>query len=402
MRLGGMRWVDHWVGLPLCFLFGLLAEAARRIRPRRREVTGTRPLAVFKFFGLGSILEATPLLRAVRARHAQAPLVFVTFEETGALVRRLGLCSEVLVLRTGSPLTFVGDCLRAILHLRRIGVEAVVDLEFYSKFSTLLSFLSGAHVRIGYHLNEFWRRSLVTHPIYYNPFRHISDVFGEAALQLGVALEDHRISRLEVPPEARRAAEEGLRAAGWRGGPLLGVNVNAGELCRERRWPLDRFAAVLEGLFRNRPALWAVLTGAPSERVYTASLAERLPPDLRQRVFVAAGAWSLDAFIAGLSLMDGFLTNDSGPMHIAASVGAPMVTLWGPARPGFIAPQVENLRVLYANYRCSPCVNMFTSFEGMWCRHEGWCMLEIPVQDVLKAVNEMLDEAAPRSGNAGA
>jgi hypothetical protein len=39
---------------------------------------------------------------------------------------------------------------------------------------------------------------------------------------------------------------------------------------------------------------------------------------------------------------------------------------------------------------------MFTSFEGMWCRHEGWCMLEIQARDVLKAVDEMLAEAASR------
>ena len=104
----------------------------------------------------------------------------------------------------------------------------------------------------------------------------------------------------------------------------------------------------------------------------------------------------MDTFIAGLTLMDGILTNDSGPMHLAAAQGTPIVSLWGPARPGFIAPKADNLRVLYANYRCSPCVNMFTSFEGMWCNHEAWCMLEIRPEQALEAAAAMLDESAAR------
>jgi ADP-heptose:LPS heptosyltransferase len=399
-----MRWVDHWVGLPLCVLFGMLALAARRIFPGRpRQVTGTRPLAIFKFFGLGSIMEASPLLRAVRARHPQAPLVFVTFDSMAGLVRRLGLCAHVRVLRTGSPARFAADCLRTILWMRRMGVQAVVDLEFFSRFSTLLAFLSGARVRIGYHLNDFWRRSLVTHPIYYNCFRHITEVFCEAGRQLDVSLEDHRISRLEPPQEAHRQARESLRAAGWReGAPLLGVNVNSGELCHERRWPLERFAWVVRRLLEERPGLHMAVTGSPSEKEYSAGLIGLLPEGLRPRVFLAAGAWDLDTFVAGLSLMDGFLTNDSGPMHLAAAQGTPIVSLWGPARPAFIAPRVERLRVLYADYRCSPCVNMFTSTEGMWCNHDAWCMLEIQPQEALDATRAMLEEAAARGRSAEA
>jgi ADP-heptose:LPS heptosyltransferase len=395
-----MRWVDHWIGLPLCFLFGMLALVARRIAPRKRAVSGRRPLAIFKFFGLGSILEATPLLRAIRHRYPDAPLVFVTFDSMEPLVRRLGLATRVLVLRTGSPLRFAADCLRAVLWMRRQGVEAVVDLEFFSRFSTLLAFASGAHIRVGYHLNDFWRRSLVTHPIYYNCFRHITEVFCEAGRQLDVTVGDQSIRRIEVPPESARAARESLLAAGWReGSPLLGVNVNAGELCHERRWPLERFAAVVQRLLEGRPELFVALTGSPSEKAYTALLLDQLPEALRGRVYMAAGAWDLDAFVAALSLMDGFLTNDSGPMHLAAAQGTPVVSIWGPARPGFIAPRVEGLRALYADYRCSPCVNMFTSTEGKWCDHEGWCMLEIQPQEALDAASAMLDESAARGGS---
>lgn len=397
MRLGRMRWIDHWIGLPMCFTFGLTAMIVRACLPKRdRTLSEDRPLAVLKLFGLGSILEATPLLRAIRHSHPNAPLIFVTFDTNQALLRRLdNVCTELKILRTKSPALFVRDCLSLIFSLRRRRVQAVVDLELFSKFSTLLSFLSGAHIRIGYHLNDFWRRSLVTHPIYFNYFRHITDVFREAGMHLKAKIEDDRLSRLTAPPAAETSVRKSLQAAGWSDGqPLLGVNVNAGDLCLERRWPVDRFSQVVAQLLQERPNLMIALTGSPNERPYVMTVLAGLDEALAKRVFVAAGAWSLDEFLASLSIMDGLLTVDSGPMHLAAAQGTPIVSLWGPQRPDFYAPKVPHLRVLFDDYHCSPCIHMFTSFEGMWCNHEAWCMQVITPAKVLSATRAMLDEAA--------
>jgi ADP-heptose:LPS heptosyltransferase len=106
-----------------------------------------------------------------------------------------------------------------------------------------------------------------------------------------------------------------------------------------------------------------------------------------------AGEWSLEEFIASLSLMDGLVTNDSGPLHMGAAQGTRMVSLWGPSQPTFYSPRVPGNRVIHEDYPCSPCVCMFTTFEGMWCDHEGWCMQAIRPQTVLEAVEAMLAEA---------
>jgi ADP-heptose:LPS heptosyltransferase len=399
-----MRWVDNWVGVPVCFILGLVATFARRVLPQRpRRVTGTGMLAVFKFFGLGSIMEATPLLRAIRQRYPQSRVAFVTFAGNAGLVKRLNVCTDLRVLRTGSLFQFLADVLRLVLWLRRNRVEAVLDLEFFSKFSTLLSFFSGSRVRIGFHLNDFWRRSLVTHPVYFNYFRHITDIFAQAGRHLDVRITDARLLPAEVPAEALVSARQSLEAASqgtqaeW-----LGVNVNAGDMCFERRWPLERFGEVLRTLLERRPNLRLALTGSPAERPYVESLLKCLPEELHARVLVAAGVWSLDEFLAALTLLDGYLTIDSGPMHLAAAQGAPIVSLWGPGRPDFYCPRVERFGALFADYPCSPCLYMFTSFEGMWCGHEGWCMLEIQPQEVLEATEAMLDESARRKATPAA
>ena len=87
-----MKWVDHWIGLPLCFVLGVLASVARAVLPRRkRVVSDTGMLVVMKFFGLGSIIEAAPLLRAIRQRYPQGRVAFLTFAANETLLRRLGV-----------------------------------------------------------------------------------------------------------------------------------------------------------------------------------------------------------------------------------------------------------------------------------------------------------------------
>ena len=150
-----MRWVDHWLGLPMCFFLGLLVQLYRRIVPARTGApSGRGTLVVAKFLGLGSIVQAIPLLRALRQGFPEAHLVFLTFPGNRILLERLGLCSEVRIIRTGSPVAFVLDVLRTLAWMRRRRVEAMIDLEFFSKFSTLITFMSGARIRVGYHLND--------------------------------------------------------------------------------------------------------------------------------------------------------------------------------------------------------------------------------------------------------
>jgi ADP-heptose:LPS heptosyltransferase len=401
--MDAMRWIDHWVGGPLCFALGALASLLRAVGfARSRRISGDRALAVFKFFGLGSIIEATPLLRALRARYPQARVVFVTFAGNAGLVRKLGLCTDVVTIRTDGLLHFAADTLRTMLWLHRQRVEAVLDLEFFSKFSTLLMYLSGARIRIGFHLNDFWRYSLITHPVYFNYYRHITDIYREVGRCVDANVTDTRLSWIDPGPEAAARVAATLQETGWPADALLvGVNINAGDMSFERRWPLERWAELLAAVAERHPAARFVLTGAPDERAYVETLVPLLSADVRGRTLLTAGTWSLYEFCAALARFGLFLTNDSGPMHFAAAAGTPMVSLWGPGRPAFYAPRVPRHETVYVDYPCSPCLYMFTTFEGMWCHHEGWCMQAITAESVLDAVTRVMNAAPAAATSTG-
>ncbi|HTM58468.1 MAG TPA: glycosyltransferase family 9 protein [Candidatus Udaeobacter sp.] len=394
-----MKAVDLWIGLPLCTALGLVVSVRRRFFPRpARPIREDGTLVVSKFFGIGTILEATALLAAIRERYPRARLVFLTFKANEDLIRRLDLCTDVRVIRTRSPILFAVDTLRHVIWMRTRDVDAAVDLEFYSKFSTLMSVLGGARMRVGYHLNAFWRSSLLTHPVYFNYYRHVTSIFAQAGSRIDVPVLNNGLRPLPVDEGARARVQETLRRQGMEGElRLIGINVNAGELSLERRWPIERFAWVAESLLARHPDVRVLFTGAPGEAGYVRTAYDRLSEPARARAMVTAGVWTLDEFIAALGSMACFISNDSGPMHVAAAQGVPLVTLWGPSRPDSWAPPAKHHEILYENYPCSPCIHMFTTYEGMWCRHEGWCMQAIAGKPVLDAVERVLAGEAGES-----
>ncbi len=333
------------------------------------------------------------MLRAIRQRYPQARLIFVTFQSNELILNRLNVCDELRVIRTDSAFHFVSDVVRTIIWLKCQRTEAVIDLEFFSKFSTLLSFLSRAAIRVGFHLNDFWRYSLVTHPIYFNYFRHISDVYEEAGRRLDVTISDRSLSRIEPTEAEAESVRQFLGEHGWSEGKvLLGVNVNSGELSLERRWPKGKWGALMSALLERHGEMYIVATGSPDEQAYVESVSAGVDQKYRERIIVAAGPLSLMEFVASLSLFAGFVTGDSGPLHMAAAHGVPIVSVWGPSRPGFYCPRADNIRCIFEDYHCSPCVCMFTTFEGMWCKHEALCMEAIEPQIVLDAIEAMLAE----------
>jgi ADP-heptose:LPS heptosyltransferase len=244
---------------------------------------------------------------------------------------------------------------------------------------------------------------LVTHPVYYNYYRHVSDAYNDAAAAIGVIVTDTHPCRLSVEAGAVERCRERLRDADWNGTDrLVGVNINAGELSVERRWPRERFATVIEKLAAHAATsvrgLRVVLTGAPDEAEYVSGLVRALSDAAQRQVINMAGRLSFDEFVASMDLYDFFLTNDSGPMHVAYAQGVATISLWGPGRPAFYGPRNGHHSTFYKRLPCSPCLYVFTSEAGKWCNHRADCMRAIEVDEVWTTVQAYLDnprEARP-------
>lgn len=387
-----MRGTDHWLGLPICFCCSLLITLKHLIlKPKMKAFSGKGPIVFFKFFGLGSIIQATPLIQSIKKQFPNSPLIMVTFSGNKLLCERLDLFSEILTIREHF-LLFVMDVFKVVITLWHKKAEVIIDLEFFSKFSTLLSLASLAPIRIGFHLNDFWRRTIITHPIYFNYFKHITKIYRQAGAILGITEYVDSLKNINTTSDESKSYIEKLQKHNWSPETqTFAININAGELCLERRWPLENWSSLIGYILSSNENRRVILTGSPSERDYVEELMNILPVEIRFKTINMAGSWSIPEFTLGLSLCKCFITNDSGPMHLAAATAdTPIIALWGPQQPDIYAPKVSHITNIYFECQCSPCIHMPTAFEGMWCQHRGDCMKQIKPEDVIKQLNLIL------------
>jgi heptosyltransferase-2 len=173
------------------------------------------------------------------------------------------------------------------------------------------------------------------------------------------------------------------RNAGFR---LIGINPGGDR--PNRRWPADRFAIVAEALLHDGGTR-IVLFGGPGEEGLARMIKDRLPSS---SVTSLAGALSLHDLCYLISKLDLFITNDSGPMHIAAAAKTPVVALFGPEHPRNLRPYAPDTlyRVVYKEVPCRPC-NRSSCGNPI-------CLTAIAPADVVPPCRELLNATFSRKG----
>jgi heptosyltransferase-2 len=188
------------------------------------------------------------------------------------------------------------------------------------------------------------------------------------------------------PPEIRLAvrADERDRAAGFLRAagadpdrPVVILNAGA-SYGPAKRWPVDRFAAAGERLAAGFGAA-LVLTGSAEDEAVGAELAHRLGPKAANLV----GRTSFRELLATISLSSLFITNDTGPMHLANALRVPVVAVFGPTDPAVTAPFHPPAVVLRKEAVCWPCLYRA-------CPYDHRCMAAVAVDEVLAAAEEFL------------
>lgn len=387
MNVSRMRRLDRWLGVPLCWFAGLFFG---RKKPSQAPIVA-RSVLVIKFFGMGSVLLTAPFLERLRRAFPAARIHFLTFSSNKDILERLAAGVQCQYIRTTSIVSFVRDTITALFHLRREGVDVVFDLEFFSKYSTLFSTLTRAPVRVGYALPTFWRRANVTHPTPLDRSTHVAGVFLRQLEAIGVSTPSGYAMPMLHPTPAEEASMRRKLSLGANGAECIAVNINAGATSLERRWPPERFLELVARMHEENPSRLFFFTGSGDERPYVhAALTRRAA--FAEFTVNCAGLLTLGEFIALLRRCTLFITNDSGPMHIAAAVGTPLVALFGPEAPHFYGP-LADARVVYKQLSCSPCLNVYNA-KLFVCPFDARCMKELSVDEVLAAIRTVV--APPR------
>jgi ADP-heptose:LPS heptosyltransferase len=386
--------LDRIVGIPSAWALNFAARSLGPIIKRSHSTAPdtVRTIVVAKLLGMGSIIQATPLLRGLKRVYPNARIYFVTTAANRALVERLGCIDAGLYLDDRNPGQFAKDTLGALRLLVRQGVDLYFDLEVYSAASSCLSLISMARNRFGlYRHSARFKRGLFTHLLYFNVAMPISQIYLQMLAMAGAQgpfsseLEPIAITEKDREGLRTKLAEAGVPADG----SYIVVNPNASDLLLERRWPTQHFVRLLEMMVKagHRP----VLIGAPSERSYVEALWQALPEWAQKQTVNSAGLVSLGELFA---LIDGarcVVTNDTGPMHVSFALKKPTVCLFGPGSPDHYGTDRDNVAILYKGIFCSPCI--YETDEPP-CGGNNLCMQWISPEETWAAAERLLSGQA--------
>ncbi|MDO8607023.1 MAG: glycosyltransferase family 9 protein [Phaeospirillum sp.] len=389
MNFSLMRRVDRYAGaVILLALRPIIALSNMMRRSRMLDPEMTRTVLIEKFFGIGSIVNLTPTIDALRGHYPNAKIIFITFTEQRDFLNLTGIVDEVICINAHDPLRFIVSTMTALFRLWRTGVDVCVDAEFFSKFSATVSSLSGARVRVGFFAYYNSRSPLLTHPVSFNHYVHISRSFLALAETLGAPLPAETTS--VTLPRLSGSYDTELKAV-WPeidDGPYALINCNISALSIRRSWPMDRFAKLIRQLVANHPDHRFVLIGAPSERPRVETLL-RMAGHCGDRVVNIAGRTSFGGLMKLIERASLLITNDSGPAHIAAGYGIPEVVLFGPETPVLYRPLNSQAVSLYVPPYCSPCLSVLDNKRGETC-NDILCMAGISIESVCAAVDPIL------------
>jgi ADP-heptose:LPS heptosyltransferase len=384
--------IDRVVAGPLAFLLNYATRILGYLMRRdHRFPESPGVICVAKFTGLGSIVQVIPMLQAIKQQYPKTTLVFISSKNNSQLLERINFVDKSLYVSESSIVGIVTSTMTLIYRLWLLRPTLYFDLELYSYYASIIATMSLAINRLGfYRKSTRVKEGLFTHLVFFNTYMPVHQLYlqlaritgckGSSGLATGTSIVVRDQDREEVTRVLGKWPQDN--------GKMLVVNPNASDLCLERRWPGDRFVEVIIQLLDQINNLQVALTGSPAERNYVSLIHSQLFR-YGERVRNFAGELSLGGFLALLERTDCFLTNDSGPMHMAFALVRPTVAMFGPGHPMHYAAYSEFSKtvVLYEPILCSPC--LYHS-DFTLCSGDNQCMKLIESSTVSTACLAML------------
>jgi heptosyltransferase-2 len=378
-------------------------------------VHGPGRILAIKLADLGDLLTITPALQALRATYPSARIDLLVPPSSASLLNGAAYIDEILSFDK-----FPFDRKRGLLNVQRLANTArfllglrlakydtiVLFHHFATRWGTfkfaVLSMAVGSRVRVGLDNGRGYFLNLRTPDLGFGAMHEV-DYWLKVVELLGA--DRHAGWRPHIPINDQSCSviadlltDNGINRAT----PLVAIHPGAGWYSRARIWPVEGFARVARGLMESH-GVTVVIVGGPDEQ----EIAERLEALAGDSgcVLNLVGRTSIAETAALLAQCDLFVGNDSGPMHIAAAVGTPVVAMFGPSNIGAWGPySPEGERsphtVVSRDLPCMPCFYRGHSVglrEGCGTRE---CLTLLDARPVLQACHRALEHVPRRDPSA--
>lgn len=335
---------------------------------------------------IGDAVMSLPALESLRSRFPEAEIVVLSKPWVSELYWRHPAVTRQIVYDPSAEHRGARGFWRLVEQVRAEHFDAAIL--FQNAFhAAWVAWLARIPVRVGY--DRDGRSGLLTEAVQSPPpaaYGHQAYYYLELLFRAGLIEKPEPVKEIRVGLERREEtwAAKHLDALGLRG-PRFLVGLNPGaSFGPAKRWLPERFADLADRLIG---ALHAdvLIFGSREQR----SLAETIASEMEHTPLILAGETTLRQFMALLARCRLVVTNDSGPMHLAAALGVPLVAIFGSTNERTTGPVSARARVVSQHVPCSPC--------GLReCPIDFRCMTGVSVAEVYRVALELVKEVSQR------
>jgi len=334
-------------------------------------------ILLFKLRYIGDVLMTTPAIRLLRKSYPDAHITMVVNKGTEDVIRHNPNIDRILTIDRDSvkKAPVYKRLYYNLQFLRKLrGMRYDISIDFASgDRATFLSLLCGVPYRIGFTSREGWRRMLLNRTVDIPGSIHTVKrnllVLEEA---LGLKTEDTDME-LYTDKTDDEHIFQWLRKHNLENKKI--VVINPGGRYWFKRWQTGKWAALTD-LIQGELGVPVVITGAGKELEDVRTIMS----GIKTQAWSIAGQTTVLELTALLKRAALYIGNDSGPMHIAAASGTPVIALHGPTDPSVWGPWGKGHTVISGHVSCSPCKVTDCAVE------KGKCMEQISVEEVWQAV----------------
>ncbi len=352
MKLRLKLWIDYYVGTLLLMILKPPTVLLGKLLHRNHSLAKCSTVTYMKMMGGGSLVVAYPSLLAMRRSPGIRRLRLLTTPAIKPFGEALGVFDEIIVIRDQSLGLLLMDSVKALFRL--FGTDALVDLEIFSRLTTVFALLSCARNRVGFYTNaSFWRKAVSTHLLFCNVSNGIYGFYDQIAVMFGgvVPSEDEYRSLFtgQLGVTRKQRAPDGRRR--------IGVAPGCSDLSRERMLAIKEWAAILKAKAAAGPCVFEFL-GGKGDRQIVSDIMQEVGPVLEAQNF--AGELSLSDSVRRLAELDELICIDSALLHFSRLIGTPVSAYFGPTDPRILLRPMQAVPddLHYAHISCSPCVHL--------------------------------------------
>jgi len=378
LNLRFVRFVDRYIGIPLCYLLHLL----EKIFIRRSKSSSCKKILLIKTFGIGNILMLSPTFRALRKRFPGARIDLLTLTSNKGILKDNPFLDRIYYFHNESLFLFVRSILKAVSGMRKEKYDVVLDFEQFAKVSAIVAFLTGAPERVGFNTPGQGRGIIYTKRVAYLDYTHMIDTFSRIAKPLGIDGIEPSLEPLPITDRERKKTEKFLADNNLLNGrETVLLHPGSGPNMEFRRWEAQKFARLADLLVDNFNVN-IVISAVPEEK----DLVEKITSHMKHRAVSTLGQLSIKELAELISRCKFIVSNDTCPVHIASAMGTPVVGFYGPNTPYLYGPRGDNNLIFYRDPYCSPCITNYNEKVSR-CTHP-FCIRRITVEEVYEKIKE--------------